>query len=101
MEKFLSPKANQEEDTRMKDEDIEEFCETSSWETGSYDLNEKSPKKKRSNSRNSHSSGSDNSFCTEGSDDSDISQNIWEANEEVDYKNEKRNYREYLQRKIT
>ena len=93
MEKILSPKANQDEDTRMKDEDIEEFCETSSWETGSNDYNENKSKKKRSNS---HSSGSDNSLCTEGSDDSDISQNIWEINEEVDYKNEKRNYREYL-----
>ena len=83
----------------MKDDEIDEFCDTSSWESGSEDGRDVKPSSKKKHG-DSLSSQSDNSFRTDGTDDSNVSQDLWERNEEREYKNEKRNYREYLKRRI-
>ena len=91
------------DDSGMQEEEIDEFCETSSWETESGDDDLADVDKASKNKRNlSHSSAGEDgsSFRTDGSDiDSEkMSQCGWEVKEEANYKTEKRNYREYLER---
>ena len=89
----------------MQENEIEEFCETSSWETSSdqeefYDLSaEKAIKpQQRSPTMNNSNPPEDSGGSEEGSDaeSEKISQNAWEIREENKYREEKRSWREYL-----
>lgn len=87
----------------MQEEEIEEFCETSSWETESGDddhFDVDKPNKNKRNLSNSSALDDESELKTDGSDaDSEkLSQSGWEFKEEANYKLEKRNYREYLDR---
>ena len=92
--------AKEENDMDMQENEIEEFCETSSWETLSgedeyYDL-DKDNKSKR---KKSEGSQRNDTIRTESDEDSDqISQNDWEHREETSYKKEKIAWREHLQK---